>query len=135
MTSLEVDVLIPAAYEHTITGENAPKVKAHIVAEAANAGISRDGNQILNDRGILVLPDILANAGGVVISYYEWVQNKQEFFWQLIEIEERFESHMLTTYRQVQGIMKDENVNMRTAALRLGIGRIAEAMKYRGLCP
>ena len=135
MTSLEVDVLIPAAYEHTITGENAPKVKAHIVAEAANAGISRDGNQILNDRGILVLPDILANAGGVVISYYEWVQDKQEFFWQRIEIEERFESHMLTTYRQVQGIMKDENVNMRTAALRLGIGRIAEAMKYRGLCP
>ncbi|MFC1608362.1 Glu/Leu/Phe/Val dehydrogenase, partial [Candidatus Latescibacterota bacterium] len=132
---LDTDILIPAGYEHSIHSENAAKIKATIVAEAANVGISREGNRILNDRGILVLPDVLVNAGAVVISYYEWVQDKQEFFWQSVEIEERFESHMVSMYRSIESVMKKDRVSLRTAALKVGIGRVAEAMKFRGMCP
>ncbi|MBN1293426.1 MAG: Glu/Leu/Phe/Val dehydrogenase [Candidatus Latescibacteria bacterium] len=135
LVALDVDILIPAAYEHTINKDNAPTIKASVIVEAANAGISREAYHILNDRGKFVLPDILVNAGGVVLSYFEWVQNKQEFFWQNVEIEERFESIMVTTYHEVKSIMDSDNVTVRTAALKLAIGRVAEAMKYRGLCP
>ncbi|MCE5252205.1 glutamate dehydrogenase, partial [bacterium] len=135
LVALDIDILVPAAYEHTINGDNAGNIKASIVAEAANAGISYEANKILHDRGILVMPDILVNAGGLVISYFEWVQDRQEFFWQTLEIEERFQTIMVSTYRQLDAVMHKEKISMRTAALKLGIGRIAEAMKYRGLCP
>ena len=135
LVSLDTDMLIPAGYEHSITADNAAKINASIVVEAANVGISREGNRILNDRDIIVLPDVLVNAGAVVISYYEWVQDKQEFFWQSVEIEERFESHMVSMYRTIESVMKKDSVNLRTAALKIGIGRVAEAMKFRGMCP
>jgi len=133
--ALEVDILIPAALEHTINRDNADKVRATIVAEAANAGISKEANRILGDRGVYVLPDILVNAGGVVISYFEWVQGKQEFYWDAVEIDERFENIMIATYRQIEAMALEENVSLRTAALTLGIGRVVEAMRLRGLCP
>ena len=135
LTALDVDILIPAAYEFTINSQNAGSVKAHLVAEVSNSGISGEANTILNDRGITVIPDILSNAGGVVISYFEWVQDKQEFFWHKLEIEERFESIMVSTYHKIEEIMADKNVSMRQAALMLSIGRVAEAMKFRGLWP
>jgi glutamate dehydrogenase (NAD(P)+) len=135
LIGLQVDFLIPAAMEHTITKKNADIIKASIVAEAANAGISPQANKILNDRGIVVLPDILVNAGGIVVSYFEWVQDKQQFFWGDLEVEERFQSIMISTYRLLEETMRDEKISMRTAALKLAIGRVSEAMRYRGLCP
>lgn len=135
LIGLNVDFLIPAAYEYTINKKNAGAVKAAIVAEAANAGISPQANKILDDRGIIVLPDILVNSGGIVVSYFEWVQDKQQFFWGDLEVEERFQSIMISTYRQLEETMRNEKISMRTAALKLAIGRVAEAMRFRGLCP
>jgi len=135
LISLDVDILIPAALEHTINAKNAQTVQATIVAEAANTGISKKANEILINRGVYVLPDILVNAGGVVISYFEWVQGKQEFYWDAIEIEERFENIMISTFRQLETTASDENISLRTAALKLAIERVAKAMELRGLCP
>jgi glutamate dehydrogenase (NAD(P)+) len=135
LLGLSVDFLIPAALEYTINKKNAGNIKAAIVAEAANAGISRDANRILDDRGVYVLPDILVNAGGIVVSYFEWVQDKQQFFWGPLEVEERFQNIMIDSYRQLENIMLKDRVSMRTAALKLAIGRVAEAMYFRGLCP
>jgi glutamate dehydrogenase (NAD(P)+) len=135
LVGLDIEILIPAALENTINENNADSIKALIVAEAANSGISKEANRILNDRSVCVLPDILVNAGGVVISYFEWVQGKKEFYWTSNEIEERFENTMVSTYRNIDNIAKNDNISLRTAALKLAIGRVAEAMKFRGLCP
>ncbi len=135
LVALQVDILIPAALEYTIHKKNAPSVKASIVVEAANAGISRTAHKILDDKGVFVLPDILVNAGGIVVSYFEWVQDKQQFFWEGLEVEERFQNIMVDSFRQLENIMLKDKVSMRTAALKLAIGRVAEAMKFRGLCP
>jgi len=135
LIGLPVDFLIPAALEYTIHKKNAINVKASIVAEAANAGISRQAHKILDDRGVFVIPDILVNAGGIVVSYFEWVQDKQQFFWEQREVEERFQNIMIDSYRKLESIMLQDKVSMRTAALKLAIGRVAEAMKFRGLCP
>jgi glutamate dehydrogenase (NAD(P)+) len=135
LITLPVDILIPTALEYTIHKKNAMTVKAAIVVEAANAGISRQAHRILNDKGVSVLPDILVNAGGIVVSYFEWVQDKQQFFWEHLEVEERFRNIMIDSYRQLESIMLKDKVSMRTAALKLAIGRVAEAMKFRGLCP
>jgi len=135
LIGLRVDFLIPAALEYTINNKNAMNVNATIVAEAANAGITRQGHRMLDEKGVFVLPDILVNAGGIVISYFEWVQDKQQFFWEHREIEERFQNIMIDSYRQLESIMLKDNTSMRSAALKLAIGRVAEAMKFRGLCP
>lgn len=135
LIGLPVDFLIPAAMEYTIDRKNAGNVKATIVVEAANAGISRPAHRILDDRGVFVLPDILVNAGGIVLSYFEWVQDKQQFFWEGLEVEERFQNIMIDSYRQIEKMMFQDKTSMRTAALKLAIGRVAEAMKFRGLCP
>ncbi|HEX3000331.1 MAG TPA: Glu/Leu/Phe/Val dehydrogenase [Armatimonadota bacterium] len=135
LLTLSVDFLIPAAMEYTITRKNAGNIKASIVVEAANAGISRQAHKILDDRGVFVLPDILVNAGGIVVSYFEWVQDKQQFFWEELEVEERFQNIMIESYRQLENMMIRDKISMRTAALKLAIGRVAEAMRYRGLCP
>lgn len=135
LLGLSVDFLIPAAMEYTINKRNVGSIKASIIVEAANAGISRQAHQILNERGVFVLPDILVNAGGIVVSYFEWVQDKQQFFWEGLEVEERFQNIMIEGYRQLENIMIRDKVSMRTAALMLAIGRVAEAMKFRGLCP
>ncbi|MFA6472846.1 MAG: Glu/Leu/Phe/Val dehydrogenase [Candidatus Latescibacterota bacterium] len=135
LIALPVDFLIPAALEYTINNKNADSIKASIIAEAANAGISPQANKILDSRGIIVLPDILVNAGGIVVSYFEWVQDKQQFFWGDLEVEERFQGIMISTYRILDEMMRAEKISMRTAALKLAIGRVAEAMRFRGLCP
>ena len=135
LLGLQVDFLIPAAMEYTINKKNVGNIKASIVVEAANAGISRQAHQILNDRGVFVLPDILVNAGGIVVSYFEWVQDKQQFFWEGLEVEERFQNIMIESYRRLESMMIQDKISMRTASLKYAIGRVAEAMKFRGLCP
>lgn len=129
------DVLIPAALEGQINSKNANNVKARIIAEGANDPTTREADAILNDKGVLILPDILANAGGVVVSYFEWVQDIQRFFWQEDEIQKKLEGIMIKAFKHVLAISQDKKVDMRTAAMILGVGRVAEASAIRGLYP
>lgn len=135
LVTIDCDVLIPAATEGQINSNNAKTVKAKIIAEGANAPTTQDADIILNDKGIVILPDILANAGGVVVSYFEWVQDLQRFFWKEAEIYQRLEEIMVNAYKQVRVLSADKKVDMRTAALMLGVKRVAEAIEIRGLYP
>jgi len=129
------DILIPAAIEGQITKENAPLIKAGIVVEAANAPTTPAGDCILKERGIFVVPDILANAGGVTVSYFEWVQSLQAYFWSEEEVNEKLRRVMTQAFNEVVGIMEQHRVDMRMAAMMLGVGRVAEAAGFRGLWP
>ncbi len=135
LVGLRCDVLIPAALEGQINSKNANNVKARIIAEGANDPTTREADAILNEKGVFILPDILANAGGVVVSYFEWVQDIQRFFWQEDEIQKRLEGIMIKAFKHVLAISQDKKVDMRTAAMILGVGRVAEASAVRGLYP
>lgn len=132
---LEVDVLIPAALSDAITGKSAPGIKAKIVVEGANAPTTPEGDAVMNDKGILVVPDILANSGGVIVSYFEWVQDKQNYFWDVEEVKTNLNSIMMKALYEVESMAKDRNVTWREAAHMLGVSRVAEAHKLRGLYP
>ena len=132
---LEVDVLIPAALSDAITGKTATGVKAKIVVEGANAPTTPEGDAIMNDKGILVVPDILANSGGVIVSYFEWVQDKQNYFWDAEEVKTNLNSIMMKALYEVEAMAKDRKVTWREAAHMLGVSRVAEAHKLRGLYP
>ena len=131
----ECDVLIPAALENVITAENAPRIKPKLVAEAANGPTTPDADQILHQRGIMVLPDILANAGGVTVSYFEWVQDLQESFWEEDEINDRLKRKMVRAFRDTLAEAKRYDVNMRRGAYAVAVGRVAEATQVRGVYP
>ena len=133
--TLACDVLIPAAMEDQITEENADKIKAKMIAEAANAPITLLADQMLEARGIMVLPDILANAGGVVVSYWEWVQGQSFVFWDEERVNQEMEHLMVQAYTRVSELAKQRGVSMRLAAYTLGVGRVAQALKDRGLYP
>jgi glutamate dehydrogenase (NAD(P)+) len=131
----DCDVLIPAALADAITDENAPKIKAKIVVEGANAPTTSGGDKVLNDMGVLVVPDILANAGGVVVSYFEWVQDNQNYFWSADEVKENLSSIMTRAINDVESMSTEKKVTWRDAALMIGVDRVAEAHRLRGLYP
>ncbi|WP_028044882.1 Glu/Leu/Phe/Val dehydrogenase [Cellulomonas sp. URHE0023] len=135
LLALDVDVLVPAAVEGVIDSETAVNVKARWVVEGANGPTTAEGDRILADRGVVVVPDILANAGGVVVSYFEWVQANQAYWWTEREIEDRLEHRMVTAHRAVAALAQAEGISLRDAALTIGVRRVAEAHQIRGLYP
>jgi glutamate dehydrogenase (NAD(P)+) len=135
LLELECDILVPAALENQITTENAGRVRAKIVAEAANGPTTPGADDILHKNGVFLIPDILANAGGVTVSYFEWVQSLQSFFWEEKQVNEHLEKIMTRSFHEVLTIAKNYGVHMRTAAYILGVGRVAEATRIRGIYP
>ena len=135
LLALSCDILVPAALENAIHDENAWKVKAKIVAEAANGPLTPDADTVLEEKGVFIIPDILCNAGGVTVSYFEWVQDEQHLFWEAEDVYKRLERVMDTAFRDVLKIRLDRRVSMRAAANMLGVGRVAEGIRIRGLYP
>lgn len=129
---LPVDVLIPAALENVITTDNADKIKAKVVAEAANGPTTPEADKILEEKGIVLTPDILTNAGGVTVSYFEWVQNLYGYYWSENEVEEKEEIAMVKAFNDIWNIKEQYNVSMRDAAYMHSVKRVAGAMKARG---
>lgn len=135
LLELEVDLLVPAAVESVITEENADRIRARVVVEGANGPTTNAADAILADRGVLVVPDILANAGGVVVSYFEWVQANQAYWWSEHDVRTRLEERMLDAWRSVSGFAAEEGLSLRTAATVLSVERVASAHLRRGLYP
>ena len=129
---LECDILVPAALENVITARNAGKIKARIVAEAANGPTTPEADKILHDSGVLLIPDILANAGGVTVSYFEWVQNLSNFYWTEEEVNARLEQKMVDAFRRTYAMHEKLGCDMRTAAYAVALDRLASAMRARG---
>jgi glutamate dehydrogenase (NAD(P)+) len=132
---VDCDVLAPCALEQVITGENAGQIKASIVCEGANGPVTPDADVILDDRGVLVLPDVLANAGGVVVSYFEWVQGLQEYFWKESEVNAKLNDIITRAFAETWRAHEERSLPMRQAAYALAVGRVAEATTTRGLYP
>jgi glutamate dehydrogenase (NAD(P)+) len=132
---LECDVLAPCALEQVITEENAAQVKAKIIVEGANGPVTPVADEILEDKDVLVLPDVLANAGGVVVSYFEWVQGLQEYFWKEAEVNAKLNDIVTRAFAETWRWHEDRSLPMRQAAYAIAVGRVAEATTTRGLYP
>lgn len=132
LLELECDILVPAAIENQITKENAHNIKAKVVVEAANGPTTLEATEILSERGILIVPDVLASAGGVTVSYFEWVQNNTGYYWSEEEVNQRLEETMVKAFSNVYQTARTRQVNMRLAAYMVGVRKMAEAARYRG---
>ncbi|GAC1402958.1 MAG: Glu/Leu/Phe/Val dehydrogenase [Ktedonobacteraceae bacterium] len=135
LLELPCEVLVPAALENQLTERNAPRIKARMIVEAANGPTTPEADRIFNDRGITVVPDILANAGGVTVSYFEWVQDLQRFFWAENEINNRLETIMMRSFQAVHQKTQEQQTNLRMGAYLLAVARVAEATEIRGVYP
>jgi len=133
LLEIEADVLVPAALENVITRKNAPNIRAKVIAEGANGPITAPADSILEDMGVFVVPDILANAGGVTVSYFEWVQNREGYYWSEEMVNDRLRETMIRSFGDVVRFSKEHNVNLRTAAYMLSIDRVAAVHRMRGI--
>ena len=133
LLELKCDILVPAALEMQITKENAGRLQCRILAEGANGPTTLEADAVLKEKGIFLIPDILANAGGVVVSYFEWVQDLQNFFWTEEEVNQKLRDILVRAFHEVLQMSQREKVDMRLAALMIGIDRVARAMLWRGL--
>ena len=132
LLELDCDVLVPAAIGNVITEENARQIKARLIMEAANHPITPEGDRILTEGGVMIMPDILVNAGGVVVSYFEWTQNLQEFRWEESRVNEELEKKMLRAYHEVRTRSINEGITYRQASFEVGVERVARAVELRG---
>ena len=132
LLELDVDILVPAALEDVITEKNASKIKAKLVAEGANGPTTPEADEILFKRNVTLIPDILANSGGVSTSYLEWVQNLQHLYWSAEEVDQRLKAIMKKAFAEVYKTSQENNVDMRTGAYIYAIGKVTAAMKIRG---
>ncbi len=132
LLELDVDILIPAALENQITAENAPNIKARYIVEVANGPVTSDADTILNERKIEVIPDILANAGGVTVSYFEWLQNRSGYYWELQEIHQKLQAIMSREFEKVYDLALELQIDMRTAAYVHALKRLGETMEAKG---
>ena len=135
LLAIESDILVPAALEGQINGSNVDRIRTKIVAEGANNPITNEADAVLKDKNVFLLPGILANAGGVVVSYFEWVQDLQRYFWNETEINEKLRTIMTRAFKEVLAIAEEKKTDMRTAAMVLGVKRVSDAVMARGLYP
>jgi glutamate dehydrogenase (NAD(P)+) len=135
LLTLPCDILVPAALERQITADNAREIQCRILAEGANGPTTPEADEILRERGIFVIPDVLCNAGGVTVSYFEWVQDLQNYFWTETQINRRLRQVLIRAFREVYAVVSHTQVDMRTAALMLGVGKVAQGERVRGLFP
>ncbi|MGD7046295.1 Glu/Leu/Phe/Val family dehydrogenase [Jeotgalibacillus proteolyticus] len=132
LLEIECDILVPAAVSNQITAENVDRIKASIIVEAANGPTTLEATKRLNERGVLLVPDVLASSGGVTVSYFEWVQNNQGYYWTEEEVNEKLEKKLIDAFNQVYDLSQSRRVNMRLAAYMVGVRKSAEASRFRG---